>query len=685
MPGGWPHRRLIVILIRPSKYDDEGYVIRHFRGTLPSNTLSCLNSLTEDAVRQGALDGLEVQVHVIDEIVSRVNSRRLARRFRGHGTKVVAGLVGVQTNQFPRAQDLARQLKAEGFDVLIGGFHVSGACAMAAAPPPECRAMLDEGITLVLGEVEHRWASILQDAALDRLKPLYDFLADPPDLSGTPLPRASLDTQRRFVMTGSGTIDAGRGCPFNCSFCTIINVQGRRMRSRGAAPILAQIRENYYLEGRKGIRHYFFTDDNFARNPHWEEIFDGLIRMQAVDGMSIDFMMQVDTQAASLPRFVDKAARAGCVQVFIGMETIRDDNLKAGQKPQNKAAGYRDMIARWHAAGVVCHVGYIIGFPEDTYERVMEDVRTLRETLLVDQASFFMLTPLPGSHDHQRAVGAGVPLDPDYNNYDAFHATTPHPKMSAAEWQRAFRDAWEAFYSFEQMRQSLLRQNPHTYWAVLKNLIWYRASMAEGAHPMVTGFFRLKDRCSRRSGFPIEGRLAFFRRRVCEHARILREYLKICLEMQELWLATRIRRREYAFLGDLQQLARQSVTELKVNWGRCHAALDEWLRTRQGSTGDPVHDVSAAMIERLAAVRAAVGGRATALGATLDAPGGAVSVSIERGGTSRDHLQDYWRQTWRTIRRFEVWRLNPFTVAWNFGRDSWHAVLFFYAMRSERY
>jgi radical SAM superfamily enzyme YgiQ (UPF0313 family) len=207
--------------------------------------------------------------------------------------------------------------------------------------------------------------------------------------------------------------------------------------------------------------------------------------------------------------------------VFIGMETTRDDNLKAGGKPQNHAAEYRGMIASWHAAGVVCHVGYIIGFPYDTYDRVMEDVRFLRDVLEVDQASFFILTPIPGSRDHQQAVKAGVPMDTDYNNFDSFHVTTPHPRMSPDEWMRAFRDVWAEFYSFDHMRKSLLRQNPHTYWGVLKNYIWYRAGMAEGAHPMVTGFFRLKDRKQRRATFPIESRWAFFS--ADRHHHIIRE------------------------------------------------------------------------------------------------------------------------------------------------------------------
>lgn len=670
MPESGPYTRLVVILIRPSKYDDEGYVIRHFRGTLPSNTLSCLNSLTEDAVRRGALDGLDVHVEVVDEIVSRVDPRRLGRQFRRPDTKVVVGLVGVQTNQFPRAQDLARQFKAEGFAVMIGGFHVSGAIPLAPAMPPECQEMLDAGVTLVLGEVENRWAGLLQDAARDRLQPLYNFLGEPPDLEDAPLPRASLATQNKFVLTQSGTIDAGRGCPFNCSFCTIVNVQGHAMRARGSAPILAQIRDNYDLADGKGIHHYFFTDDNFTRNPHWEEIFDGLIRMHEVEGKNIDFMMQVDAQAPRVPRFIEKAARAGCVQVFIGMETIRDDNLKAGGKQQNKTADYRDMIAAWHAVGVVCHVGYIIGFPNDTYERVMEDVRALRDTLLVDQASFFMLTPLPGSRDHQMAMKAGVPLDPDYNNFDSFHATVPHPRMSADEWRRAVHDAWQEFYSFEQMRRSLLRQNPHTYWAVIKNLIWYRAGMAEGAHPMITGFVRLKDRLSRRPGFPIESRWTFFKRRVREHAYMAREYAKIVLEMQELWLKTRIRGKEYVFLGDLRQMARRSTQEVKINWGRMHAAIDERLAAPRASAGTRDLIVSATLAERLDAVRAAVSGRATAF-----------RQSVDEGA----HVKEYWQRAWHNAGRLRFWRLNPLALSWNFARDSRHALQFVFSMMFERY
>lgn len=715
-----PCRRLVVILIRPSKYDDEGYVIRHFRGTLPSNTLSCLNSLTEDVVQQGVLDGVDVQVEVLDEIVERVDPRRLARRYRGDGTRVLAGLVGVQSNQFPRARDLATAFRAEGCEVMIGGFHVSGAIAMSPSMPPECQEMLEAGVTLVLGEVEDHWGELLQDAARGRLRPLYDFLAAPPDLRDKPLPRASMRTQRKFVLRSSGTIDAGRGCPFSCSFCTIINVQGRRMRCRSAEQILRQIRENYYLEGsrRKGVRHYFFTDDNFSRNPEWEAIFDGLIALREREGMAIDFMMQVDALAPRVPGFVEKAAKAGCVQVFIGMETVRDDNLEAGGKRQNKAADYREMIAAWHRVGVVCHVGYIIGFPHDTYDRVMEDVRTLRDELLVDQASFFMLTAIPGSQDHQRAVAQNVPLEGDYNRFDSFHATFPHPRMSRKEWERAFADAWTEFYSFDAMRQVLLRQNPHTYWGVLKNLIWYRAGMAEGAHPMITGFFRLKDRRSRRPAFPLESRWRFGRRRVREIAALLREYARIYVQMQDLWLQTRIRREDYAFLGDLRHLASQSMQDVKVNWVRVHATLAErWAAVEAALRGSVE---ARPFLARLEVMRRAIGAKASGWEASISSAGrsvGSRTASLQAALSDlrlrhlppaprpswvgraasrinlfsmrhlRPHpeLHEYWERTWPAALRFKFWRLNPLQLTWRLARDSREAMIFLFAMWGERY
>jgi radical SAM superfamily enzyme YgiQ (UPF0313 family) len=275
-------------------------------------------------------------------------------------------------------------------------------------------------------------------------------------------------------------------------------------------------------------------------------MFDGLIAMRETERVPVDFMMQVDIASWRIPRFVDKAARAGCVQVFIGMESIREDNLASVGKRQNRVETYRTAIARWQEAGVVCHVGYIIGFPHDTYDRVIADVRVLRDELLVDQASFFIMTPLPGSRDHTAAMSAGTALDPDYNNFDSFHVTQPHPLMSSGEWLRAFKDAWREFYSREHMAAALRRQKPHTYWNLFRVYLWYRAAMVEGAHPMVTGFFRRRSRRLRRPSLPIESRLRFWRARLAEIGATCRGYASLAIEMQSLWMRSRVGRDESA-------------------------------------------------------------------------------------------------------------------------------------------
>ncbi len=530
-------RLLTVVLIKPSRYDDEGYVVRHWRGVLPSNTLAAMHSLTEQVELSRALgDGVEVRLAAYDETVHRVDAAAVARRHRPSRPSdvTVVALVAVQTNQWPRAADLAIEFRRRGLQVLIGGFHVSGILELFPDPTPELQEMLDAGVTLVHGEIEEEWGAILKDAIEGRLRPRYDIHARP-GLGNAPLPRIPPRYMRRFAYPHMATVDVGRGCPFNCSFCSIINVQGKKMRYRDPAAIERAVRENW----KSGIDYYFFTDDNFSRNPCWEAIFDGLIRLREEEGVRIDFMMQVDALAWKIPRFIEKAARAGSSQVFLGMESIRASNLKAAGKTQNRAREYREMVETWHRAGIACHVGYILGFPEDTPESIAQDVRDLVEVLGVDQASFFMLTPIPGSQDHLEMVRGKVPLDADPGNYDSFHPVMRHPRMTGAEWLEAYRRAWRDFYSFDAMRGTLLRANHRTYWGLFKNYLWYKAAMIEDAHPMITGFLRLKDRTQRRRGFAVEGRLAHLRRRAPEVWAQLKAYSGLFVEMQDLWLQTR--------------------------------------------------------------------------------------------------------------------------------------------------
>jgi hypothetical protein len=154
-----PTRRFQLVLIKPSHYDDDGYVIQWMRAFVPSNTLAVLYSLGRDAGLRSVLgSGTAIDITVIDEIHTRVKIKQLRALFRRHDGFGLVGIVGVQSNQYPRALDIARPFRADGVPVMIGGFHVSGCLAMLSEMQADLKKTLELGISMFAGELEGRMA-----------------------------------------------------------------------------------------------------------------------------------------------------------------------------------------------------------------------------------------------------------------------------------------------------------------------------------------------------------------------------------------------------------------------------------------------------------------------------------------------------------------------------------------------
>jgi hypothetical protein len=502
-------QRFPLVLIKPSHYDDDGYVIQWFRSAIPSNTLAVMNGLALESKERRALgDDVDIEISAYDETNTRIRLKQIIQRLRG--TRGLVALVGVQSNQFPRAMDMARILRAAGVQVCLGGFHVSGCLSMLPEITPELKEAMDLGVSLFAGESEGRFDAVLRDAWAGALKPLYNFMDDLPSLPGTTLPILPLSRIKRTAGRLT-SFDAGRGCPFLCSFCTIINVQGRKSRRRSADDVEQIVRQNL----AQGINRFFITDDNFARNLDWEAIFDRLIDMREREKANIKFILQVDTMCHRLPHFIEKAGRAGVARVFIGMESINPDSLLSARKKQNKITEYRKMLLAWKHAGVTVFAGYILGFPGDTPESIVRDIEIIKRELPIDLLEFHCLTPLPGSEDHQRMYKAGEYLDPDLNKYDLEHVTARHAIMSREQWEKIYLDAWKTFYTVEHMktvmrRSVATRSNPGN---MLLLLTWYWGCIElEKVHPLQGGYLRRKYRKERRPTLPVESPVVFYPR-----------------------------------------------------------------------------------------------------------------------------------------------------------------------------
>jgi radical SAM superfamily enzyme YgiQ (UPF0313 family) len=525
-------RKFLIVLIKPSHYDGDGYVIQWRRSTIPSNSLASVYGLLAQCAEERVLGAdVDIEIDVYDECNTIVDIPGISNRIKAAGGGFVA-LVGVQSNQFPRALDIGRQFRARGITVAVGGFHVSGCMAMLPELPPDLKEAQALGMILYAGEGEGRLEGLLHDIDAGEAKAAYNYLNDMPDMASAAIPVLPRPVVTR-VAGHYTSFDAGRGCPFQCSFCTIINVQGRKSRYRTADDVEAIVRANAAQE----VTRFFVTDDNFARNRNWEPILDRLIELREVHGFRIRLLLQVDTLCHRIPGFIEKAARAGCNAVFIGLENINPESLMGAKKRQNKIWEYRDMLQAWRRAKVMTWAGYILGFPTDTPESIARDIETIKRELPIDILEFFFLTPLPGSEDHKILYLKGARMDPDMNNYDLEHVCADHPIMSAEAWRGVYRDAWARYYSDAHVETVLRRAvasgiNPKKIVDAMT--VFSGSSRIEGVHPLQFGYVRRKIRTQRRGGMPAVNPLVFYPWRALDFAKVAAKWAALALRYRAI-------------------------------------------------------------------------------------------------------------------------------------------------------
>ncbi len=341
-------RRFQLVLIKPSHYDDDGYVIQWMRSGIPSNSLASLYALAADAAQRQVLGpDVAIDITAIDETNTRVRVKDIIALLKRHDGFGMVGLVGVQSNQFPRALDIARPFRQAGVSVVIGGFHVSGCIAMLPEMQADLQVALDMGCSLFAGEAEdNRIDQVLQHAANGSLQPIYNYMDDLPALevdadalSAAGNPEAHARSLRQLRCRPRLSVPMLVLHHHQCARAKVAPALGRRYRTFDPPAL------------RQGFRWFFVTDDNFARNKDWEAIFDRIIALREREGIAVKMVIQVDTMCHKIPNFVDKAARAGVRKVFLGLENINPANLLAAKKRQNKITEYRKMILAWKAGG----------------------------------------------------------------------------------------------------------------------------------------------------------------------------------------------------------------------------------------------------------------------------------------------------------------------------------------------
>ena len=402
---------------------------------------------------------------------------------------------------------IARHFRSKGMKVAIGGFHVSGCISMLKELTPELKEAVDLGIVLFAGEAEEHFEPLPEGCSWRQgeadLQP-HECAAEPAGQTIPYLPAIWCSATMVCCPPSTPGGVARSNAPSAPSSTS------RAENRAGATPMTSS--GSSWRTPKQGISRFFVTDDNFARNRNWEAIFDRMIELREEQGYSLHFLIQVDVLAHKIPNFIEKAARAGCRYVFIGLESINPENLVHMKKNQNRITEYRKMFQAWKEAGIVTYAGFIMGLPGDTPETIQRDIEIVQEELPVDLLEFTMLTPLPGSEDHQKLHEKGVWMDPDLNKYDLETVTVKHPRMSPEEWQRTYSDMWNWYYTDEHVERMMRRNIAYGIKPVriVRSVLQiYGAPHFEGVHPQQCGYFRRKDRRERRPELPRVPALVF--------------------------------------------------------------------------------------------------------------------------------------------------------------------------------
>ncbi|HEX9945855.1 MAG TPA: radical SAM protein [Thermoanaerobaculia bacterium] len=468
---------LRVVILKPGKYGTDGYVERFRRGFMPNSTVAYLRSLTPAEV-----DGAPCEVVAIDEYVhADLGYLELLRRAPGRPT--LLALVGVQSHQFQRALDLAALARESGVEhCVIGGPH-----PMTCDTSP----LHGRGVSFALCEAEIVWPAILRHALEGELLPVYgqdrrwQERLDPLVLA--PPSRRDL---RRYAVRMLGVYPA-RGCPYTCNFCSVIKIAGRQVRSQPVATTIATLK----AAAAAGVRFVMFTSDNFNKYPEVKQLLEAMI----AERIRLPFFAQCDAQIDRQEDLVELLARAGCFQMFVGVESFSREALRGAHKLHNHPERYGRIAGLCRAHGITSHFSNILGFPQDTEESILEHLGTLRE-LAPDVASFYVLTPIPGTEQYESFLSGGLITERNLDRFDGTCVTWRHPHLEPQRWSDLLFHCYRAFYAGRDVAGKLLRRAA-SRWdfrtaRALLSVVGYgvqsRLGAATQTHPMAGGTGRVR-------------------------------------------------------------------------------------------------------------------------------------------------------------------------------------------------
>ncbi|MFN8543072.1 MAG: B12-binding domain-containing radical SAM protein [Candidatus Binatia bacterium] len=348
----------------------------------------------------------------------------------------VVGVTGYIVHK-QRMLEIVAEFRRRGRFVVVGG-------PFASLCPEELRGRCD---VLFVDEAEETWPQFLEDFAAGAWKSEYRP-AEKPDLTTSPTPRFDLLKVGRYQ---SLTIQFARGCPYNCEFCDIIVMYGRRPRAKSVAQVMAEIAECHRL----GAEQIFIVDDNFIGNKKLaKELLQAIAAWNADHGYPLHFNTEVSLNVAQDDELLALMRAAQLTTVFIGIESPRAASLAETHKTQNMRGNLVDSVRKIQSYGIHVQAGMIVGFDHDDPTIFEEQLRFIQEAR-IPVSMTGMLQAMPKTPLHDRMQREGRLLAETTGDQFVFSNILP-VQMSRLELYRGYRRLLEALYDFRNYRERTL-------------------------------------------------------------------------------------------------------------------------------------------------------------------------------------------------------------------------------------
>jgi radical SAM superfamily enzyme YgiQ (UPF0313 family) len=349
----------------------------------------------------------------------------------------IVGLTGYVVHE-KRILELAREFKRRGKFVVAGG-------PLASLCPEKLTDKVD---VVFVDEAEYTWPQFLSEYAAGEWKAEYRQ-HEKPSMHDSPLPRFDLlqiDQYRTM------TIQFARGCPFNCEFCDIIVMYGRKPRTKTVEQVMAEVAEIHRL----GVQNIFVVDDNFIGNkPLAKQLLHALADWQKARGYPIEFLTEVTLNVAQDDELLRLMRQANFATIFIGIESPRKESLQETHKTQNLREDILESVHRIQRAGIDVMAGMIVGFDNDDPSIFEEQFRFIQDARIPISMTG-MLNAVPKTPLHQRLKEAGRLIAESVG--DQFVFTNIVPKgMSRVQLYEGYKKLLERLYSYSNYRRRVMQ------------------------------------------------------------------------------------------------------------------------------------------------------------------------------------------------------------------------------------